>query len=210
MTQDSCKTIWPNVTPESIHGASREEIHNALKKVKALTFYSKYICVRSQHLNYQEEITERVHDAVRALIEERIGKYSTLCQWAANETSLGRDVWVIEEEYRELWLNMLINEHSSDEMYLLARFRDFLIAYAKWDEVGQVTEDFNSWRIGLCFNFTYKWLSDHPESFYTWMSLVMFKDFPNRTNPFNSHEERMAWVNQKILELNDMFIKEPK
>lgn len=128
-------------------------------------------------------------------------------------------------EFRKAWLAMLINEHASEEGYIKARIRDFLIAWLKAakhpKEPTQIEDVCGK---GLCTNLK-RWMGNSPllsntcDYFVDVLLDKKFSPFDRRGMCFGEEVElgimhknykRIAWVKETIEQLTADLIKEPK
>lgn len=144
---------------------------------------------------------ERVPNSQKAtdLIESRLGS-STLGTYMGKYglERVGRETARFNK-IRNLWLNMLINEHSSYDMYLKARFRDFLI-----HELQNPTPNRS-----LVRGFSYWCHNSVNLEMYTWLfkcteSKLVFKRYGL------SNGTVKAWAEHYVLVLTNELIQDPK
>jgi hypothetical protein len=148
---------------------------------------------------------ERVMDSQEAidLVESRLGS-STLGTFMEKRGLLYEPKNdSMFDKLRDLWLNMLINEHSSHDMYLLARYRDYLINLRDrgfTTSHSTIVSGFAQWCVNKFDSEYYGWLIETRKSKKLWQRVRNQECCP----------ELQKFIQQEILEVTNILIQEPK
>lgn len=181
---------------ELITTEKRVKLYEAFRIAKKKRISGMYICpVMTAEGNLQEAVDE----IDRRLGSETLGTYMYE-RGMKSYKGFGSQTF---NSVRDLWLNMLINEHSSHDMYLLARYRDYLIAVR--DRGSLLGGETLQWGFSMwCYNEirwkAYQWL------FKTRVSKLLWK----RTRNQECCPELQKFIQQEILEVTNILIQEPK
>lgn len=185
---------------ELITTAERVKLYEAFRIAKKKREDGEHIChVLGRQRNQQS-------DSAAELVAKRIGRAYTLGmymhKYGLPDGDVGQE-FELFNEIRNFWLNMLINEHSSHDMYLLARYRDYLIAVR--DRGFLLGAETIQWGFSMwCYNEirwkAYQWL------FKARVSKLLWK----RTRNQECCQELQEFIHQEILEVTNILIQEPK
>lgn len=179
-----------------ISDAKLKKLKDAFVVAKSKRASDEFIC----------QALERVYDSQEAvdLVESRLGSETLGTYMHArgfkNYRGHGSRSF---NTIRDLWLNMLINEHSSHDMYLLARYRDYLISVRDQGfSMGAMTIQwgFSLWCYDRISSEAYQWLFKARTNKMLWKHTQSKKCCP----------ELKKFVLQEILEVTNILIQEPK
>lgn len=175
-----------------ISKAKLKKLKDAFVAAKSKRASGAFICWALEYVPNSQEAADLIESRLGS---ETLGTYMHACGFKNYRGHGSRTFNAI----RDLWLNMLINEHSSYDMYLKARFRDFLIHELKNPTPNRsLVRGFSYWCHNSIDHRMYTWLFDCTKS------KLVFKRYGL------DDKDVRAWANQYVQVLTNELIQEPK
>lgn len=184
---------------ELITATERVGLYEAFLSAKKMRRVDEHICHTLERLHADQ------YAAAAGLVMERLeGKYTlgTYMRGRGMDT-YGNGNSKMFNKVRVLWLSMLINEHSSHDMYLLARYRDYLINLRDrgfTTSCPTIVSGFAQWCVNKFDADYYDWLIKGRKSKKLWQRIRNQECCP----------EHRKFILQEILKVTDILIQEPK
>lgn len=184
---------------ELITTTERVGLYEAFLSAKKMRGVDEHICHTLERLH-----TDQHAESVGLVMGRLEGKYTlgTYMRGRGMDT-YGNGNSKMFNKVRVLWLNMLINEHSSHDMYLLARYRDYLINLRDrgfTTSANNLVHGFSLWCLGITWEEYYQWIIKTRKNKKLWQRIRNQECAP----------ELQKFINQEIMEVTNILIQEPK
>lgn len=175
------------------------KLYEAFLSAKKMRRVDEHICHTLERLG-----TDQCAEAV-GLVMKRLDGKDTLGMYMRihGMNAHAKQVFELFNEIRAFWLNMLINEHSSHDMYLLARYRDYLINLRDrgfTTSCSTIVSGFAQWCVNKFDADYYDWLIKGRKSKKLWQRIRNQECCP----------KLQEFIRQEILEVTNILIQEPK